>query len=34
MPFQNINNVRLYYEIAGSGEPLVMVHGSWGDHHN
>jgi len=34
MPFQNINNVSLYYEIAGRGEPLVMVHGSWGDHHN
>jgi pimeloyl-ACP methyl ester carboxylesterase len=34
MPFQNINNVNLYYEIAGSGESLVMVHGSWGDHHN
>jgi pimeloyl-ACP methyl ester carboxylesterase len=34
MPFQNINNVSLYYEIAGSGEPLMMVHGSWGDHHN
>jgi len=34
MPFQNINNVSLYYEITGRGESLVMVHGSWGDHHN
>jgi len=34
MPFQSINNVSLYYEINGRGEPLVMVHGSWGDHHN
>src|ERR1041385_6457371 len=20
--------------MTGSGEPLVLVHGSWGDHHN
>jgi pimeloyl-ACP methyl ester carboxylesterase len=26
--------VELYYELSGSGEPLVLVHGSWGDHHN
>jgi pimeloyl-ACP methyl ester carboxylesterase len=25
------NAVRLYYELHGSGEPLVLVHGSWGD---
>jgi pimeloyl-ACP methyl ester carboxylesterase len=25
----------LYYERAGErGAPLVLVHGSWGDHHN
>jgi pimeloyl-ACP methyl ester carboxylesterase len=29
-----VNGVELYYELAGSGEPLVLVHGSWGDHHN
>jgi pimeloyl-ACP methyl ester carboxylesterase len=30
-----INGVRLYWEQHGdSGEPLVLVHGSWGDHHN
>jgi pimeloyl-ACP methyl ester carboxylesterase len=29
-----INGVELYYELSGSGEPLVLVHGSWGDHHN
>ncbi len=34
MPFQTINNVSPYYETTGGGEPLVMVHGSWGDHHN
>ena len=25
------NGVRLYYEIHGGGEPLVLVHGSWVD---
>jgi pimeloyl-ACP methyl ester carboxylesterase len=34
MPFATINSVALYYEIAGSGEPMVLVHGSWGDHRN
>ena len=29
-----INGVELYYEVSGSDEPLVLVHGSWGDHHN
>jgi pimeloyl-ACP methyl ester carboxylesterase len=27
----DVNGVRLYYELNGSGEPLVLVHGSWGD---
>src|SRR5918994_3669339 len=26
-----VNGVRLYYELHGSGEPLVLVHGSRGD---
>ena len=34
MPFQNANGIRQYYERTGSGEPMVLVHGSWGDHHN
>lgn len=35
MPISLVNGVRLYYEQHGqSGEPLVLVHGSWGDHHN
>jgi pimeloyl-ACP methyl ester carboxylesterase len=34
MPFQQINGANLHYETVGSGEPLVLVHGSWGDHHN
>src|SRR5919199_1015934 len=35
MPLERINGVQLYYEVSGSGgEPMVLVHGSWGDHHN
>jgi pimeloyl-ACP methyl ester carboxylesterase len=29
-----VNGVELFYELSGSGDPLVLVHGSWGDHHN
>jgi hypothetical protein len=26
----NVNGVRLFYELSGTGEiPLVLVHGSW-----
>jgi pimeloyl-ACP methyl ester carboxylesterase len=29
------NSVRLFWEQTGiTGAPLVLVHGSWGDHHN
>jgi pimeloyl-ACP methyl ester carboxylesterase len=32
---QHVNGVQLYVESRGdSGPPLVLVHGSWGDHHN
>jgi pimeloyl-ACP methyl ester carboxylesterase len=24
----------LYYEVTGRGDPLVLVHGSWGDHNS
>ena len=34
MSATRVNGVELYYELSGSGEPLVLVHGSWGDHHN
>jgi pimeloyl-ACP methyl ester carboxylesterase len=35
MPSDKINGVNLYWELNGSkGEPMVLVHGSWGDHHN
>lgn len=31
MPEADVNGVNLYYELEGSGEPLALVHGSWGD---
>lgn len=35
MPVDRINGVNLYWELNGSyGDPLVFIHGSWGDHHN
>ncbi len=27
MPTTNVNNIELYYEITGSGEPLLLIHG-------
>lgn len=34
MPFQNQSGARLYYELSGNGTvPVVLVHGSWGSHH-
>lgn len=29
-----VNGVELFYEVGGDGDPLVLVHGSWGDHNN
>ena len=34
MPTSVINGIRLYSESHGEGAPVVLVHGSWGDHHN
>ena len=35
MPIQKVNGVNLFYELIGENKnPLVFVHGSWGDHHN
>lgn len=34
MPKARVNGVELFHEIQGEGEPLVLVHGSWGDHFN
>ncbi len=31
MPTAEVNGINLYYELEGSGEPLALVHGSWGD---
>jgi pimeloyl-ACP methyl ester carboxylesterase len=31
MPETEANGVRLYYEVHGGAEPLVLVHGSWVD---
>jgi pimeloyl-ACP methyl ester carboxylesterase len=34
MPMAWINGVDLYWESSGqSGDPLLLVHGSWSDHH-
>lgn len=27
MPFANVNGLKLHYEVAGSGHPIVLVHG-------
>jgi hypothetical protein len=32
MPTIRANGVELFYELDGSGEPLVLVHGAWFDH--
>lgn len=33
--FARVKGVRIAYEMTGaSGPPLVLVHGSWGSHHN
>ena len=34
MPIARINGVDLFYERTGSGERVVLVHGSWGDHNS
>src|SRR5215216_6937419 len=32
MPEQRVNGAKLFYELNGSGDSLVLVHGSWVDH--
>jgi pimeloyl-ACP methyl ester carboxylesterase len=35
MPIDKINSVNIFWELTGEkGDPLVLVHGSWADHHN
>ena len=29
--YANVNGTKLYYEVAGTGEPIVLIHGSFGD---
>lgn len=33
MPMIRVNGTELFYESSGDGYPLVIVHGSWSDHH-
>jgi pimeloyl-ACP methyl ester carboxylesterase len=33
MALANLEGADLFYEITGDGEPLILVHGSWADHH-
>ena len=30
--FANVNGVKIYYEVHGEGEPLVMLHGFTWNH--
>jgi pimeloyl-ACP methyl ester carboxylesterase len=34
MAHVSANDVELFYELTGRGDPLVLVHGSWSDHGN
>jgi pimeloyl-ACP methyl ester carboxylesterase len=34
MPHVTANEIELYYESTGCGEPLVLIHGGWSDHDN
>lgn len=35
MPTAQVNGIQIYSQIDGEdGDPLVLVHGSWGDHQN
>jgi pimeloyl-ACP methyl ester carboxylesterase len=35
MPIAMINGIEVYWELSGpAGDPLVLVHGSWADHHS
>jgi pimeloyl-ACP methyl ester carboxylesterase len=35
MPIDKINNINIFWKLTGDkGDPLILVHGSWGDHHD
>ena len=29
--FADVNGARLYFELAGRGDPIVLIHGNFGD---
>ncbi len=33
MPLATLEGADIFYEITGDGDPLILVHGSWADHH-
>ena len=35
MPIESLNGIRIFSELRGTaGPPMVLIHGSWGDHHD
>jgi pimeloyl-ACP methyl ester carboxylesterase len=32
VPFVEVENGRLYYDVSGKGRPLVLIHGAWVSH--
>ncbi len=35
MPIDRVNDINIFWKLTGDkGETLILVHGSWGDHHN
>lgn len=35
MPTAHVNGIQIHWQIDGAaGHPIVLVHGSWGDHQN
>ena len=30
--YAEVNGTSLYYEVAGKGDPIVFIHGNFGDH--
>jgi pimeloyl-ACP methyl ester carboxylesterase len=32
VPFVEVEEVRLFYEVRGEGRPLVLIHGAWASH--
>lgn len=31
MPLQKVNDITMYYEIHGQGEPVILIAGIWSD---